>query len=1308
MNDTTGPNRDYPIELVRLASAVTQFQCPIPGSRQLYKTSSAAHPETVACMKQADTVRMSLIESLSKSTISYQITALAAKEYITCLRQIVLATQLIQLDEHLQFEWKSGIESTKEAANVSSEVLMFELAMTVACQSLATECAGCDCSMAGDFASAGKQFKIAAGIWLYLYEEVLPNWNLENEALLNDIPPEATTGVAVAMKDLNIAYAQQMAVSAALTNSSKPSYSLVAKLTLGTAEKIAEVVKLFKQKAASQLLRMDKSLLLLLNFQLEYQRILSNYFLARSLWDNHEYGVATAMMLEATIALQKKSSWWDSESSIDSSLSFLSKDMAAVRTHMTALLQSWQLDLETVYFVGVVQQIPSTKRLQTGMIMINKPEPYIVEDIVVLPLSIPQSGRALPQDHCEIQSRRSSLIQSKQNKTMKRRMRMRSFKVFGQEDDRTLIHGLLHITIIGATNLPNLDGLRGLENLETVDRFVPKFITNNKSDPYVVISADDNKILAKTSLKIDDLNPIWNETFYTPVAHYIKGITLSVEDKNIMGTSELIGKTFVPVDDLVKFDETTRMQMRVGLHKVAALSNGKEGSKSRGELEFFLELIPKDLLSDGLCDACDVAVPGVYFKSHVGNAVQLYVNADDGVGMAPEVRYGGANDDEKVWTPPRLWKDIYDAICEAKVFIYITGWAVDTTQSLLRGDEQKNALKNGQYSPFIGELLKQKANEGVKVNMLCWSDALGQMGTHDEQSKAFFKNSKVTFRLASMLGGDENILTEKLTKVILFTHHQKTIMLDAACQDDPERREPLAFVGGVDLTDGRWDNRKHPLFSTLDSDHKGDFYNGCIPTASADVGPRQPWHDIHSSVRGPVVLDVIANFRERWYKQASDAVGELLDLQRLGLADPPMRSEEAWCSQVLRSIDERTAVFDKAHISSYKNFHSQEYESLGLEVSALSIHKKGKHKLTGLYKKAKDNVKDALKKISIHDEQTQTFNTLKADDFTFANDLWLKKGRYVDISMHKGWVHHIRRARHTLYIESQYFLGSSHLWASRSETKCGNLIPTEITLKICEKIHHGERFAAYILVPMWPEGVPEAGPVQAILHWQKLTMESMYKRIAETLKKEGRHTESPKDYLNFYALAKREIRAENKSVSPQSPLLKQLSTKALAQNTGRHQIYVHSKMLIVDDAVTIIGSANINQRSMDGARDSEIAVASFQPAYLPTETSVPHGEVHGFRLHCWATITNKMENVFKDPSSLQCVRRLNEIAEQNWNDFISPQDIEMDSHLIPYPIEIDENGYVLASSTILQGFFPDTKASVLGAPSLQIPEILTT
>lgn len=36
------------------------------------------------------------------------------------------------------------------------------------------------------------------------------------------------------------------------------------------------------------------------------------------------------------------------------------------------------------------------------------------------------------------------------------------------------------------------------------------------------------------------------------------------------------------------------------------------------------------------------------------------------------------------------------------------------------------------------------------------------------------------------------------------------------------------------------------------------------------------------------------------------------------------------------------------------------------------------------------------------------------------------------------------------------------------------------------------------------------------------------------------------------------------------------------------QIYVHDKIMIVDDCIAIIGSANINDRSMNGDRDSEV------------------------------------------------------------------------------------------------------------------------
>jgi len=46
----------------------------------------------------------------------------------------------------------------------------------------------------------------------------------------------------------------------------------------------------------------------------------------------------------------------------------------------------------------------------------------------------------------------------------------------------------------------------------------------------------------------------------------------------------------------------------------------------------------------------------------------------------------------------------------------------------------------------------------------------------------------------------------------------------------------------------------------------------------------------------------------------------------------------------------------------------------------------------------------------------------------------------------------------------------------------------------------------------------------------------------------------------------------------------------MTQTPVTEMIYIHSKAMIVDDSYFIVGSANINDRSMLGARDHEIAV----------------------------------------------------------------------------------------------------------------------
>ena len=79
-------------------------------------------------------------------------------------------------------------------------------------------------------------------------------------------------------------------------------------------------------------------------------------------------------------------------------------------------------------------------------------------------------------------------------------------------------------------------------------------------------------------------------------------------------------------------------------------------------------------------------------------------------------------------------------------------------------------------------------------------------------------------------------------------------------------------------------------------------------------------------------------------------------------------------------------------------------------------------------------------------------------------------------------------------------------------------------------------------------------------------------------------------------------------------------TKFQASNSEqpiqKFMVYVHSKGMIVDDEYVILSSANINERSMAGSRDTEIAMGAYQPHHTwAKKKSHPYGQVciHSFR-----------------------------------------------------------------------------------------------
>jgi len=95
------------------------------------------------------------------------------------------------------------------------------------------------------------------------------------------------------------------------------------------------------------------------------------------------------------------------------------------------------------------------------------------------------------------------------------------------------------------------------------------------------------------------------------------------------------------------------------------------------------------------------------------------------------------------------------------------------------------------------------------------------------------------------------------------------------------KRRIVSFVGGLDLCDGRYDTVFHSLFRTLDTTHHDDFHQLNFPGATiTKSGPREPWHDIHSRVEGPIAWDVLFNFEQRWRKQGGkDILAPLRELE---------------------------------------------------------------------------------------------------------------------------------------------------------------------------------------------------------------------------------------------------------------------------------------------------------------------------------------------------------------------------------------------------------------------------------------------
>lgn len=441
MNDLLG----HPESAVRLASAVYRFN--VPGINPCQNVSFVSSFRSVGsaektrkAMEKADEERQSLLEGLRAKKVSYQRVVDDAQRYILLIQQILISCKVqvetARMDEGLQFQWSSGIEERDNKENVTmyqSHALMYDMVMAVASNALGHARLAADQRKECEFAAASRDYAAAVGIFESLANDQLPKWIAKGSALNVDedlLPLECSQSAASAFCQLFAAYGQQMAIATVLSKPTIPNYSLLAKLCLGVHDQFRQFLDIMRKNVSVSMMdRIDQDFYALLSFQIPLQKALSLYFQARTQWDKNNFGLAIALLSEASRGLQtdaalskqiinnnKKSKVNNKKrgkikknsttavapfcpptrgaegipdickiGTSNNGFKTIQSDLVDFRKHISELLQSWESDNSSLYFDSVPKAVPDENKLQEGLLM-NKSETYILSEDNVEPL----------------------------------------------------------------------------------------------------------------------------------------------------------------------------------------------------------------------------------------------------------------------------------------------------------------------------------------------------------------------------------------------------------------------------------------------------------------------------------------------------------------------------------------------------------------------------------------------------------------------------------------------------------------------------------------------------------------------------------------------------------------------------------------------------------------------------------------------------------------------------------------------------------------------------------------------------------
>uniref|UniRef100_A0A8C5B8Z3 phospholipase D n=1 Tax=Gadus morhua TaxID=8049 RepID=A0A8C5B8Z3_GADMO len=457
------------------------------------------------------------------------------------------------------------------------------------------------------------------------------------------------------------------------------------------------------------------------------------------------------------------------------------------------------------------------------------------------------------------------------------------------------------------------------------------------------------------------------------------------------------------------------------------------------------------------------------------------------------------------------FSDLADALEQAKEEIFITDWWLSPEVFL------KRPATDSYWR--LDEILKRKA-QGVKVCVLLYKEVELALGINSGHSKRTLMDMHPNIKV--MRHPDVSSV------VILWAHHEKMVAID----------QSVAFVGGLDLAFGRWDDSQYRLTdlgSTDQSNHVTQMSLG----SRRDVRPLGSRGDRgHGGIKP-------CSFR-------------------LGGNDVPDGPAKATASEPPEDLDPKDlAENTKLWLGKdYSNFIRKDWVQLDRPFED-NIDRTQVPRMPWRDFSAAIHGKAARDVAHLQEQVQRRLLPLPSAQVLRSVDRW--SAGTCEQSILNAYVDVIEKSEHYVYIENQFFISCA------DDKSVYNGIGDAIVNRILRAHSEQKTYRVFVVVPLLPgfEGdINEGGgnAIQAILHFTFRTMcrgeHSILTRLREV---EDKWTE----YITLCGLR---------------------THGRLADAPVTELIYVHSKTLIADDRRYIIGSANINDRSMLGQRDSELAV----------------------------------------------------------------------------------------------------------------------